>query len=165
MMLVLAWSLEEKLLELAALDVRVSEAWNRFDSELGMDDDDRQVRRLAPDSGRGQLLAPEIPWQEFTQSFLELAPPGTCLFLSDSTVREAWEESGVGFTPLSPEQAASLPPSWGEDVCSRLTAAQAPGWKLVRGAPAKGPEQSSTKMQEAWSILCWEGPGSPPPRP
>ena len=164
MMLVLAWSLEEKLLELAELDAKVSEAWIRFDSELGMEDDDRHVRRLARNSGRGHLLAPEIPWQEFVLAYLELVPPGTCLFLSDSKVREAWEESGVDFTALSSRQVTSLPPSWGEDVRSRLTAAEAPGWKLVRGAAAKGPDQSSPKMQQVWSILCWEEPGAPSPR-
>jgi len=134
MLLLLAWSLEERLLDLRSVEGKLKSAWDRLDASVaaGSEAVDEEVDPEALVLGRelSGLMPPEAsvlstPWRRLLESFAVLMP-GQSLCTAEPEVVAALVEAGVPEAPL-----AGLPGA------TRVFRAQV--WRLMgHEAPPKG---------------------------
>lgn len=136
-LLLLAWALEERIIELRKLSRGMEEAWNRFGSTLGVDEEDSldgaelQLDNLvsnmhAPDSG-----TPALPWVLLLEAVCAFLPEDATLVVRDPDVIAAFDDTGIEFGLCSAE--TGLPEG---ALCT-----QVPAWRLagLTKEPAKRP--------------------------
>ena len=112
--LVLAWSLEERLMELAELEQGVRQSWQQLDKTVGMDDEDRRDENLlnidltVSHTGGTPGIAdgpyPRLPWPRILEALPMFLPQGAVLVCLDPEIRAQWEDRGVAFSP-APEES------------------------------------------------------------
>lgn len=111
MMLILAWALEERYMELDELERGFADSWNKFSEELGLDAAERQEAGLSDD-----LLTPvrhrDISWRRLLGPFALVAPAATCLVTGDADIYEELTDAGVRFHDV-PEASALAGGQWG----------------------------------------------------
>ncbi|MGE4293276.1 MAG: hypothetical protein AB7E32_13835 [Desulfovibrio sp.] len=134
-LLLLAWTLEERVVELRTLSQGVEQAWNRFGSTLGVEGDDAlDAAELRLDNLISNTHAPEggipsLPWPLLLEAVCVLAPEGAVLVVRDVEILAAFAEFGVEFA-----LDAIVP-----DLPEGALFASAPAWKLA--GMSKEPEK------------------------
>lgn len=157
-LLLLAYSLEERVLELERLESRVSLAEESLYAALGEADaeDLRELAGADPDDDAhpgDDADSPEVPvsWRLATEAMLPFLPAGAALFTADAAVVRDLREENL-LRPLAGELAGGLSGSlpgclagcladWPEERLAGLLHARLPGWRLAgrRSRPADRP--------------------------
>lgn len=130
-LLLLAWNLEERLVELRGIDQRLRESWQRLGESVApaeaaetdvaeegdLDEDSRQLGQvlahMTPPDAEPDAEKAGLPWRRMLQAFAVLAP-GARLATTDPSVGSALREAGL----VSSGTAAA--PAWrlaGLDRC------------------------------------------------
>ena len=149
-LLLLAYSLEERVLELERLESRVSLAEESLYAALGEADaeDLRELADQAEAAGRAgapfdddDAAFPEVPvsWRLITEAMFPFWPDGALLFTADAAAVQELQEEGL-LRPLSDDTAACLP-GWPAERLAGLLHARLPGWRLAgrRSCPVDRP--------------------------
>lgn len=110
LLLLLAWSLEERVLDLRQAEARLQNAWSRLDKSVSPGEDEAPDDDADEDSmtlGRqlSGLTLPEetssaMPWRRLVECFVLLAP-GCALVTSDAGIDAALAEARTPEGPLS----------------------------------------------------------------
>jgi hypothetical protein len=144
MTLLLAWTLEERILELAGLADGLAVSSQRFDSALGLreqDDLEGEGEESGPSAGAGlgpstgfeseraQAVA-DFPWRRSVEHLATFLPDEARLLCCEPFIREAWEASGAVLEQVKPAQDL---PAWAQDlaVAGRLWGTRAELWRLA----------------------------------
>jgi len=126
--LLLAWSFEERILELVSLEEGVKDSWDDMDRTIGVDEEDSLGERetalgetLSHTGGASDGQEVQLPWQRVIEALPAFIPEDTELVCADPEIFEVWEEFGIAFEE-------------GEDGLLRATA---PAWRFGcrRGEP------------------------------
>lgn len=103
MLLLLAWNLEERLLELQGVEGRLKSAWDRLDQSVaaGPDavDDEADLEAISIGRELSGLSRPEasamsMPWRKLLESFAVLVP-GQALCTADAEIGAGLAEAGI----------------------------------------------------------------------
>lgn len=103
MLLLLAWSLEERLLDLRGVESRLKSAWDRLDQSVAAGaeavDDEADQEALALGRELSGLTPPDastlaMPWRRLVESFAALMP-GLALCTADAAIGADLAEAGV----------------------------------------------------------------------
>lgn len=103
MLLLLAWNLEERLLELQGVEGRLRSAWDRLDQSVaaGPDavDDEADLEAISIGRELSGLTRPEssamsMPWRKLLESFVVLMP-GQALCTADAEIGADLAEAGI----------------------------------------------------------------------
>lgn len=153
MTLLLAWVLEERILELQDLGEEVREGWNGLRSSLGLEDEEERALAsgrlddlFASDSGALTAWPGLLPW------FLLFLPRQGQLLVSHPEIKTQWEEWGIEWTELRPGSRSGEVLS--EALPGRIMTARAPGWRLCL---AKRPDPERPWLDEEVSVAFTEG--------
>ncbi len=111
--LLLAWHLEDRLIELTGLEADLAERRKRFDSSLGLGEDEEGEKASLDTS----LWRPDLdsenqvyPWRPMLEAMVRFLPQDAELVVSDPDVLAAWEEAEVAFEDAVDEaKDAGLP--------------------------------------------------------
>lgn len=137
--LMLAWHLEDGLIETRGLEKGVRASWDKFGESLGMDEgEDEQglalgkvVSSTTPGSG---TIA--FPWQRVMEALPAFLPEDAVLVTGLADAFETWQEHGIEFSPAP--DALNLPEG--------TMLGKAPAWKLA--GRKNQPEQSPWTARE-----------------
>ena len=142
-LLLLAHSLEERMLELARLEGRFSRAEELLYAALGEDDAEEAYgfgQRDAPLSGdEAESLALPVSWRLVVEAMLAFLPDKAALFTADAAmIQDLHAEESL--RPL-PEDRLELVSDWPEGCVRGLLYARLPAWRLAgkRACPAERP--------------------------
>ncbi len=142
-LLLLAYALEERMLELEQLESRFLGAEASLHAALGEGDaEDLQEleRQGAPLSGgMAESLAMPISWQSTVEAMLPFLPDKAMLFTADTQMIEDLQTAEL-LRPLSEDKAALLS-DWPEEILSSLSYVCLPAWRLLgrRSCPVERP--------------------------
>ncbi|EGB13526.1 hypothetical protein DND132_0309 [Pseudodesulfovibrio mercurii] len=135
--LLLAWTFEERILELVGLEEGIRNGWDAMDRSIGVDEEDSLGERetvlgetLSHTGGTSDGQEIQLPWQRVVESLPAFLPEGAELVCADPEIFEVWEEFGLSFEE-------------GEDGLHRATA---PAWKF--GCRRRPPEGLPAALQE-----------------
>lgn len=126
MVLLLAWNLELRLIELQGIEAGLRTAWDRLGVSVsageGVVDDEADEAALAVGRELSGLGLPDpsavpLPWRRLLEAFLLLAP-GVVLCTTDQELAASLAEAGL---PAGPAQSAP----------GATAAYQAPAWRLM----------------------------------
>jgi len=152
MTLLLAWVLEERILELQGLGEEVREGWSGLRSSLGLEDEEERALpagRLddlfASDSGALTAWPNLLPW------FLLFLPRGGQLLLSHPEIKAQLEEWGIEWTERTPGSPSGEVLS--EALPGGTMTAKAPGWQLCL---AKRPDPERPWLDEEVTVAFTE---------
>ncbi|WP_243546518.1 hypothetical protein [Pseudodesulfovibrio tunisiensis] len=136
--LVLAWSFEERMLELQGIEQGVKRSWGKFfDETLGMDEEDRREEKvlnveqaLSHTGGVTDGLRVDLPWQRMIEALAVLLPEDSVLVCTDEAVASQWRDMDIEFVPAA-----------GDDLPEGAQTARVPAWRLAgrRSAPKSMP--------------------------
>ncbi len=153
MSLLLAWVLEERLLELQGLEGEVLQGWSGLRSSLGLEDEpelslasEKLDDLFTSDSGAVTAWPRILPW------FLLFLPRSGRLLVSHQEIKQDWEEWGMEWTELSGESREQVL-SRDELFGPRLFTATAPGWRLCL---AKRPDSERPWLDEEVTVVFAE---------
>jgi len=123
--LLLAWTFEEKMMEVRGIEKGVKATWKSMDASLGVDDEDRLDERSV-DLGNavshtggaidGQSIP--LPWQRIIEALPAFIPQDTVLVCADKEIIAAWADLEIAFGDADaklglPEGAQSVTlPAW-----------------------------------------------------
>lgn len=103
MLLLLAWNLEERLLELQGVEGRLKSAWDRLDQSVAAGpeaaDDEADLEAISIGRELSGLTRPEassisMPWRKLLESFVVLMP-GQALCTADAEIGAGLAEAGI----------------------------------------------------------------------
>ena len=128
--LLLAWSFEERILELVGLEEGIKDHWDSMDRTIGVDEEDSLGGRetalgetLSHTGGASDGQEIQLPWQRVIEALPAFIPGDAELVCADPEIFEVWEEFGIAFEE-------------GEDGLLRATA---PAWRFgCRRSEPKG---------------------------
>jgi hypothetical protein len=126
--LLLAWNLEEQLLEIQGVNARYQEASAKFSESLGAESAEEEgvfITSETSDRFLENSATPVLPWRAVLESVLVFLPSGARLLCSDKDIHETWCEMGIGFEPAGADVPEGM-----EEMPGALTAV-APGWRLL----------------------------------
>ncbi len=149
--LLLAWSLEEQLLEIEGVSARYREASAKFSESLGAESAEEGGVFLTSRTSDGFLKSsatPVLPWRAVLESVLVFLPSGTRLLCSDKDIHETWCEMGIGF-----EAAEDGSIEITGEMSGALTAV-APGWRLLG---LSGPRPGAPWLETEYRVLFLHG--------
>lgn len=117
--LLLAWFLEERLMELDNLEKGVRNSWKTMDKTIGVDDEDRLNERVV-DLGSAQShtggasdgQSIPLPWKRVIEALPAFIPEDTVLVCADNDVIETWEEQGIEFSVEKDGLMTATLPAW-----------------------------------------------------
>ncbi|WP_147821586.1 hypothetical protein [Salidesulfovibrio onnuriiensis] len=123
--LMLAWHLEESIIETRGLEKGVRASWDKFGRTLGMEEGGEDEQELAlgkvmsgtAPAGSGKAF----PWQRVMEALAAFLPGDAVLVTESGEAYDVWQESGIEFTPAPGE--LGLPQG--------SLVAEAPAWKLA----------------------------------
>ena len=144
MVLLLAWAMEEAVLEAAKAGADLDAKWESFSGSLGLEDgeapDAALERAMSAKPLNGLDAVPMAPpWSLVLEHQLRFLLPSVLLVTSSSDMREAWEEAGLEAKEMSPLQAADLLPGLDPDQVASAARYTGPGWKMLGlAAPTPG---------------------------
>lgn len=124
--LLLAWSFEEKMMELASIEDGVKKSWKSMDQTLGVDDEDRLDERVLDLGNReshtggvsdGQNV--RLPWARIIEALPAFVPQDTVYVCTDKEIIESWDDMGIVFAPA------------GDDMPKGTEVAVMPAWQFA----------------------------------
>ena len=102
--LLLAWFLEERMMEVAGLEQGVKDSWKSMDQTLGVEDDDRLDGRVVTlgtaeshTGGASDGQAVPFPWKRVAEALPGFIPADSILVCADPEIIAAWEERDIAF--------------------------------------------------------------------
>ena len=117
--LLLAWSFEERIIELAGLEEGVKHSWDAMDETIGVDEDDSLGARetalgetIAHTGGASDGQEVQLPWQRVVEALPAFIPEDTVLVCADPEIFEVWEEFGIGFAEGEDGLLVATAPAW-----------------------------------------------------
>ncbi|QGY41298.1 hypothetical protein GM415_14565 [Pseudodesulfovibrio cashew] len=134
--LLLAWSFEEKMMELASIEQGVKNSWKSMDQTLGVDDEDRYEEkvldlgnRLSHTGGVSDEQRVPLPWQRIIEALPAFIPEDSVLVCVDKEIIAAWDDLEIAFG------------EGGDDLPEGAVVATLPAWQFAgrRKAPANLP--------------------------
>lgn len=144
MTLLLAWTLEERMLELAELADGLAASSQRFDSALGLHeqaDQESEDEEPGPPPAAGLGQASELvserdqamadfPWRRSLEHMATFLPDEARLFCCEPFIREAWEANGAVLELAKPTPDL---PAWAQELAAegRLWVTSAELWRLA----------------------------------
>jgi len=150
MTLLLAWTLEERILELAELASGLATSSQRFEKALGLDEEDAESEpdTSASAAGVGDVASlaadhaeavASFPWRRSVEHLAAFLPEDARLLTCEPFLREAWETAGATLTQADPKQNPDELPDWALELAAqgRLWRTRAPLWLL---AGYRGPQ-------------------------
>jgi len=133
--LLLAWTFEERMMELQGIEKGVQDTWKSIDTTLGMEDEDRIEGRVVDlasaeshTGGASDDHSIPLPWQRIAEALPAFIPDATVLVCADAEIIAQWNDMEIPFSPADKE--LGLPEG-------ALVAVQ-PAWKF--GGRRKAPE-------------------------
>lgn len=138
-LLLLAHSLEERVLELARLEGRFSRAEESLHAALGEGDaeDLREFGQLS--GGEAESLTLPVSWRLVVEAMFTFLPDKATLFTADAAMIQDLHAEEL-LRPL-PEDRAGLLSGWPEEYTREPLYARLPAWRLAgrRSCPAERP--------------------------
>jgi hypothetical protein len=143
--LLLAWTFEEKMMELASIEKGVKKSWKSMDDRLGVDEEDRLDDRVVElgnreshTGGVSDEQQVQLPWQRIVEALPAFVPQDTVLVCTDKEILEVWDDLGIEFV------------DGGKELPEGALVATLPAWKFAgrRKEPVNMPH-SLTKMTVA----------------
>ena len=126
--LALAWTFEERILELRDIEAGVKRSWDDMDADLGVDDEDRLEvgtvlagNAVSHTGGVSDEQAVPLPWKRVIEAMAAFLPEDAVLLCADPEIIESWTEWDIAFGPA--EAGLGLPEG------ARVAAA--PAWALA----------------------------------
>jgi len=117
--LLLAWFLEERLMELDNLEKGVRNSWKAMDRTIGVDDDDRLDERVvglgsaqSHTGGVSDGQSIPLPWKRVIEALPAFIPEDSVLVCADNDIIEAWEEQGIEFVNGKHGLMTATLPAW-----------------------------------------------------
>jgi len=141
MALLLAWRLEESLLEYRQLNQGVNESWGRFRRIIGLEDDDSGSESV-PEMPAASPFEPSddlVPWPQLLVWFACVLEPEDALVVCDGHILDEWYEDGLSLEPLSEKDLGGYGLDSARPEPFEVCAVRAPAWRLAR---LSGPEDS-----------------------
>ena len=146
--LLLAWDLEERLLELSALHAEVAAARVKLAASLGSGDVDEKDAAVLALPVPEPLAAPS--WQLTLAALAAFIPENATLVSCHPGMREYLLENGM-LTPL-PEDTAERLEGWTSPVLSTTLWASLPLWRIL--GYSRPPEQRPWLLAAPELLLC-----------
>lgn len=127
--LLLAYTFEERQLELAEIESGVAAAGARFQAALGLDEDDSELAGLglAGTAGSAPAEVEQAPWRPVLAAMLAFLPEGALPVTDQARVADDLAEAGLTLVPAEPADLEA----WGlSPVHGPAFTAEAPGFAL-----------------------------------
>ncbi len=103
--LLLAWTFEEKMMEVQGLEKGVKNSWKSMDETLGVDDEDRMNERIVDLSnaeshtgGKSDEQTIPLPWQRIIEALPAFVPQDTVLVCTDNDIIATWNDLEIKFS-------------------------------------------------------------------
>lgn len=157
--LLLAWDLEERLVEIDRLRREVAEAAKPLAESLGDSTDEDNANEAARAFAALDSLPEtvESDWRLTLAAAAPFLPGNAVLVTAHAGIRSAMLESGM-LHPL-PEDAAHMLEGWSENAKQTLLWAQAPLWRVL--GRSRPPEDAPWLLAAPEMILCPQGEREP----
>lgn len=112
--LLLAWTFEERMIELQAIEKGVKDSWKSMDETLGVDEDDRIDERVldlgnreSHTGGASDEQVIPLPWKRIIEALPAFIAPDTVLLCADKEIIATWDDMEIEFAPAT--DGAGLP--------------------------------------------------------
>lgn len=137
--LLLAWTFEERMIELQSIEKGVKDSWKSMDKTLGVDEEDRLDERVLDlgnrESHTGGVSDEQtipLPWKRIIEALPAFVPQETVLLCTDQEIIASWDDMEIEFVPA--DGGAGLPEG--------AQTATLPAWKFAgrRKEPADQPQ-------------------------
>lgn len=152
MMLLLAWSLEENILELFELEQGLQNKWELFYDSVGFSEQEKQYNPY-PVNKTATLFDPQkisiLSWKRLLPWFLRYLPNDAYLLVTEKDIAKEWMENDILFSPIQEESSAAKRWSLKEGV-AKIWQIQTPGWNLIL---KNGPIQEKPWMNKEYKVL------------
>ncbi len=153
MMLLMIWTLEEKLFEYTKLNERVQDMDQAIQMNLGVEDSGEASVPFLHDERTGMKHDEQPHWSKILPWFLFWMEEGDGLFVLDREIIAQWREKGLSFTPLRSGNENGLDGANCLQQSSVLLQAEAIGHELV---PDPKDRQFLNRLDTRYSIFCAE---------
>ena len=156
MMLLLAWTLEEKDLELKSLRDRTRNLERQFRTSLGLDEEERLDLPMGQQNALNGLENDFMVWSRLLPWFLLWMTDADCLFVQDRAILDEWQEAGLAFSPL--EKAEMLGLGFDSEEISDLSLqkTEASGLQLALTPAGK---KDRPWLEKRYSVICVQEEG------
>lgn len=152
MILLLAWSLEETILELLELEQGLQHKWELFYNSVGFSEQEKKynsypINKITTIFGlqKDSILS----WKKLLPWFLLYLPDDAYLFVTEKDIGKEWMGNDVLFNPVQAE--GSIVKDFGlEEQVARVRQIKVPGWKLIL---ENGPIQDKPWMNKEYQVL------------
>jgi len=137
--LLLAWTFEERMIELQSIEKGIKTSWKSMDRTLGVEEEDRINERVLDlgnrESHTGGVSDEQtipLPWKRIIEALPAFVPQDTVLLCADQEIIASWDDMEIEFVPAGSE--TELPEG--------ALVATLPAWKFAgrRKAPADQPQ-------------------------
>ena len=155
MMLLLAWTLEEKNLELKNLGDRTRNLGRQFRTNLGLDDEERRDPMGLQNALNG-LENDFLAWSRLLPWFLLWMTDADCLFVQDRAILDEWQEAGLAFSPLEKAKMPGLGFDSEEISGLSLQKTEASGLQLALTPAGK---KDRPWLEKKYSVICMHDEG------
>lgn len=110
MTLLLAWTLEDRLLEIRPLQALLNESWQQLGTSLGRDDEDDEIAALSLstdllENQDSNPLGTLATYSSVLQAFMILVPASMALVTTEPLILDRWDELSLPFVPVASEIA------------------------------------------------------------
>ena len=164
-LLLLAYALEEDVLDSARLEGHFARAEESLHASLG-EDDAGELRELiqeeAPCQDEGLGSPPDVPvsWQVMAEAMFPFLPDDVLLLTADQGMARDLHDAGL-LRPLSDDKAKALS-AWPHDLSRNLSWTRLPAWRLAgrRSCPPGRPW-----LDREYDVLVAGAPGEPADSP
>ncbi len=136
MYLLLAWTMEERVVELLSLEANMARTWERMGEVLGVERGDAEAvdAGLEPFGPGAVAVTGELalPWRGVMESLLAFVPEGVSLVTGDAELLATWRDVGVTFRAIV-DAGTAFPANLSSlaEVAEHCAFAEAPGWLLA----------------------------------
>ena len=138
--LLLAWTLEERVLEMSNLQNGLDRDWNSLTASLGEGDEDGEipvdsVPRVPVAGQAAEEAGRAIPWEYVLEHLAAFLPEDAALYMDTPEVRERCETLGITPAPVGAGELAALGLDVDEVSGMVKASAKAYQWLGLTGAP------------------------------
>ncbi len=153
MMLLMVWTLEEKLIEYTKLNERVQDMDQAIRMNLGVEDSEEESVFFLHDERTGMKHDEQPHWSKILPWFLFWMEDGDGLFVLDREIIAQWKEKGLSFTPHRSGNEKGLDGANCLQQPLVLLQAEASGHELVSDPKDR---QFLIRPDSRYSIFCAE---------
>lgn len=133
-LLLLAWTLEDRLCELHNLDEHIQNSWVQFNQELGIESREERfsvTENMFPSLQGLENTVQALPWELILESFLCFLPPDADLFTTYPAVSQGLQNKGLEMHPITSQAYLSLLENVLDVQAEKWVRIYEPGWVLT----------------------------------